>query len=235
MPDERKRLSEVANWYETSGFYAKILERGYRKVRRHFTGTRCLELGCADGAMTEHLVADFDTVVAVDGAEQYCKEVRERLQSDGLSVVHSLFENYRPDQHFHTIVLAHVLEHVEDPVTLLERTGGWLSDDGHIIIVVPNGTSLHRQVGAEMGIIDRPTAIDDHDKQLGHRRVYTRDKLHNHVRQANLTIVGRGGIALKPLTNDQMDEYLNEDIQNAYLRMGEEYPEMAAERFVIAK
>lgn len=231
---EKERLRGVADWYQTEGFYAKLLEQGYDKIKSHFSGKDCLELGCADGAMTEHLVDDFEAVVAIDGADEYCKEVKNRLSSDNLTVVCSLFEEYKPDQQYDTIILAHVLEHVKNPVTLLERAGTWLRDGGRIIIIVPNGNSLHRQVGSKMGLIDTPDTIDEHDAALGHRRVYTPSELDRHVRRSGLRINDSGGIGLKPLTNDQIDQYLDEKIQEAYLQMGNEYPKIAAERYVIA-
>lgn len=233
-PSETRRLSEVAEWYETEGFYAKLLAYGYETIRRNFTGQRCLELGCADGAMTERLVDDFDRVVAVDGAAEYCESVRERIDRDELTVECSLFEEYRPDEVFETVVMAHVLEHLRDPVAVLDRVRDWVAEDGVVIVVVPNGMSLHRQVGAEMGVIEEPTTLDDHDERLGHRRVYTPQELEEDVQSAGYELHSTGGIGLKPLTNDQMDELLDEQIQNAYLSMGDEFSEIAAERYVVA-
>lgn len=231
---ERRRLSDVAEWYETDGFYAKLLAHGYTVLQEQFVGTSCLELGCADGAMTERLVEDFDRVVAVDGAEEYCSSVRDRIDADGLSVDCALFEEYDLDREFDTVVMAHVLEHLADPVAVLRRVREWVADDGRLVVVVPNGRSLHRQVGAEMGVISEPTEIDDHDERLGHRRVYTPAQVSEHVEEAGYDVRETGGIGLKPLTNDQMDELLEESIQMAYLSMGEQFPDIAAEQYVVA-
>lgn len=231
--DETERLDTVADWYETEGFYQKILKQGYRSIRPHFTGKRCLELGCADGAMTEHLLDDFETVVAVDGASEYCELVRSRLSSDRLDVICSLFEDFRPERQADTIIMAHVLEHVKDPVKILQRAESWMRDDGRIIIIVPNGNSLHRQVAVEMGLLQRPDEIDDHDEELGHRRVYLPDELRDHITQSGLKLRNMGGVALKPLTNSQMNELLDEEIQDAYLQMGDQYPKIAAECYAI--
>jgi len=234
MSEEVDRLEDVADWYETEGFYARFVETGFKIIKHHFKRERCLELGCADGAMTEKLLDQFESVVAVDGAEKHCRQVRQRLNDENLTVVCELFEDYQPDYRFDTIIMAHVLEHVKDPVALLERVGSWLRDDGRIIAIVPNGNSLHRQVAVEMGLLERPNEIDDHDEDLGHRRVYMPDEFENHIRKAGLDISDAGGIGLKPLTNQQMDDYLNEDIQNAYLSLGEHHPHIAAERYAVA-
>jgi 2-polyprenyl-3-methyl-5-hydroxy-6-metoxy-1,4-benzoquinol methylase len=232
---EAERLDDVADWYQTDGFYSRIVEYGFSQIRPFFKRGNCLELGCADGEMTHFLVREFEQVVAVDGAKKHCEQVRQRFEVDNLSVVCSLFENYQPTQQFDTVIMAHILEHIKDPVKLLARAEDWLRDDGRIIVIVPNGNSLHRIVGSEMGVIRLPNEIDEHDEELGHRRVYLPEEIDADVRDAGLEIVASGGIGLKPLTNEQIDDYLNKDIQDAYLTLGQKFPRIAAERFVVAR
>jgi 2-polyprenyl-3-methyl-5-hydroxy-6-metoxy-1,4-benzoquinol methylase len=47
-----------------------------------------------------------------------------------------------PDSFFHVITLWHVIEHVDDPVWLLEQAHRALKDDGLLMIAVPNFRSL---------------------------------------------------------------------------------------------
>lgn len=88
-----------------------------------------LELGPADGIMTEILYPHFKDYTAVDGAEIFVENLKKRYP--GIHAYASLFENFDAgDKKFHNIVLGHVLEHVEDPVEILKRCKGWLPGGG---------------------------------------------------------------------------------------------------------
>lgn len=84
---------------------------------RHWRPGHLLELGPAEGVMTELLAPHFDRMTLVDGSEQFCKSLQGRFPK--ATVVHSLFEEFSTAESFDTIVLGHVLEHVDNTVELL--------------------------------------------------------------------------------------------------------------------
>ena len=124
--EERNRIERISSdsWYAegASGAAVKYCTNSFT---RHWRGGRCLELGPAEGLMTEALISAFDHVELVEGSKRFCVDLAQRFPS--ASVHHSLFEAYEPNTAFDAIVLGHVLEHVENPRDLLARAGRWLA------------------------------------------------------------------------------------------------------------
>ena len=234
LSDEYDRLERVAedSWY-TAGPMPTSLRYLTRVLSRHWTGTSCLELGPAEGITTAALADAFDDLTLVDGSALFCAELAERYPR--AVVVNALFEQYRPDRHFDTIVLGHVLEHVVDPVGILRRVRGWVAPGGVVLAAVPNAHSLHRQAAVLMGLLPHEAALNATDLHHGHRRVYDLAGLTADVADAGFTIAHSGGYWIKPLSNDQIAEQWTQQMLDAYMQLGESYPDIAAEIVVVAR
>lgn len=194
-----------------------------------------MELGCADGLMTQLLVNCFKKVVAVDGSNEFCQITRAKVKADNLEVVCSLFENYEPKRTFDTIVMAHILEHVYDPILIIKKIQSWLGEHGVALIDVPNAISIHRQAGVKMGLLNGPDELNDLDKKLGHRRVYTPDTLQKDIQEGGLKIRKRGGVFLKLLTNSQIEKWFTKEMMDAFYELGKDYPGIAAEIYAVCE
>lgn len=158
-----------------------------------------------------------------------CEFLRGKIKAQNLEVINSMFEDFEPKQTFNTIIMAHILEHVEDPVLIMKRAKKWIKNDGVIIINVPNANSIHRQIGVKMGLLKSIDDLNETDLKVGHRRVFTMDRLKNDINKAGLNLKEIGGIFMKPLTNSQMQKYFTKEMMNAFYELGKEYPEIAAE------
>jgi hypothetical protein len=84
----------------------------------------------------------------------------------------------------------------------------------------------------QLGGFSGPT--NERDRQHGHRRVYNPDSFHAHFREAGFRLDFQGGYWLKPLANGQIEAAWNEAMIRAYMVLGEQYPEIAGEIYVIA-
>jgi 2-polyprenyl-3-methyl-5-hydroxy-6-metoxy-1,4-benzoquinol methylase len=231
---ERMRLSRLApDFSSEEGFNARLIDFRFDAMRPFLEGRgSCVELGSADGRMTERLATLFDDLSAVDGTEAYVQEVARRLPQ--VEAVHSLFEEYEPGRRFHAAVLGHVLEHVDDPVAILGVARDLLEPGGVAIVTVPNADSIHRHVGVAMGMLAATTELNEADHRIGHRRVYTREALMADVRAAGLTVDHVGGVFLKPLSNGQIEEQWSEQQVQAFYEVGKLYPGLCAELMVVA-
>lgn len=232
---EQNRLGDVASWYRAQGFYARLVKYCYLSFKPYFKKGSCLELGCSDGIMTNDLVNYFKRVVAVDGSTKFCEIIRNRINANNLEVICSLFEELELNEKFDTIIMAHSMEHVKDPVLICKKAKNWLRDDGVILIDVPNANSIHRQAGVKMGLLNRVDELNELDKRLGHRRVYTWETLKKDIESAGLKIKKWGGVFLKPLTNSQIEMWWTEEMMDAFYELGKEYPEIAAEIYVVCE
>jgi 2-polyprenyl-3-methyl-5-hydroxy-6-metoxy-1,4-benzoquinol methylase len=226
----------IAGW---SRLYEKKWAHSYKRLLEHLPHrTSALELGCADGQMSEHLAADFESLTVVDGSQEFLALTKNRLTKGGLGNVqyaHSLFEDYSTKEQFDAVFLCHVLEHVEDPIALLKTIKPWVAPRGGLAVLVPNANSLHRLAGVRMGMLQQNDSLNNQDVVLGHRRVYSPELLKAHCATAGLEITAFGGVMVKPLSNRQIEEQWSDALIEAYLEMGRDLPELSSEIFVICR
>jgi 2-polyprenyl-3-methyl-5-hydroxy-6-metoxy-1,4-benzoquinol methylase len=231
---ELETLERVASdsWY-AHGANAHMIKYCAKVFARYLLRGNMLELGPAEGIMTVQLAPLTDHLTLVDGSEQFCSNLRRRFPQ--ARVVHSLFEDFQTEERFDNIVLGHVLEHVIDPVAVLRQTRSWLKPDGRILAAVPNARSLHRQAAVIMGLLPFEEAMNETDIHHGHRRVFNPETFRNAFLQAGLQIEVFGGYWLKPVSNRQLEEGWSPEMLEAFMQLGERYPDVAAEIYLIAR
>jgi 2-polyprenyl-3-methyl-5-hydroxy-6-metoxy-1,4-benzoquinol methylase len=234
-----KDLEKTAGDYHNTiiqgweGLYSSLREALLNRISPFFFGTRLLEMGCGDGEMTQYFTQYFESITVVDGSETMLNECRNRLLNDKIKFELSLFEEYVPENKFETIIMSHILEHLDEPVKMLEIVSTWLKKDGRIIVAVPNAGSLHRRAAVKMGLLKTCDSLNNQDLLLGHRRVYYPEVLKEHCKLAGLNVKHFGGVMLKALTNRQIEENWSSQMIEAFILLGDDLPELCAEMFVV--
>jgi len=135
-----------------------------------------LDVGCGSGqfllGMRErgwHVVGVEPDPVAAAAARRNDLDVH-----DGL-LVDAEFE----DDSFDAIVLSHVIEHVHDPIALLQECGRILRPGGVLVMMTPNLNSVgHRRFGADWRGLEPPR----------HLHVFSVESLASCVRRVGLTV-----------------------------------------------
>jgi 2-polyprenyl-3-methyl-5-hydroxy-6-metoxy-1,4-benzoquinol methylase len=168
----------------------------------------------------------------VDGSEKLLDHISN---ARNLIKVHALFEDFQPKWQFNTIIMEHVLEHVEHPVALLQRVKQWLAPQGKILVGVPNGYSFHRLVAVKMGLLKEPCELNARDHTLGHRRVYTPKTFRNDLKLAGLCISKTGGVFFKPLSNQQIQDHWTDEMVQGFYELGKDFPDNAAELYAVCE
>jgi len=241
---EKDALAKTASLYQSrvlagwESLYSQKRRRMFEAFSAYFHGASALEMGVADGEMTQHLASHFSDLTIVDGSKQHLEETTEKLSSLGIKDIktdHSVFEEYQPQQKFDAIIMAFILEHLEDPVGVLTGAKEWLTVGGRIFACVPNANSLHRHVGVKLGMLEKPDSFNEQDRVLGHRRIYFPDLFRQHVQSAGLTTIKFGGLMVKPLSNRQIESQWPQELIDAYFDLSEEFPELCSEIFIIAE
>jgi 2-polyprenyl-3-methyl-5-hydroxy-6-metoxy-1,4-benzoquinol methylase len=220
------------------------LMHGY--MLRSFTpflqGSSALELGCYEGDFTALLAERFDDLTVIEAAENLIEKSRIRVPhtKGGKPVAfhHGTFEDADLRRRFDNVFLMHTLEHLDDPIRVLKRVIGWLSDAGKLFLVVPNANAPSRQIAVKMGLISHNAAVTAAEKEHGHRCTYSFDTLERDARGAGLTVHHRSGIFFKPFANFQFDKLLKTDIiTRDYLegcyQLGMQYPDLCASIMLI--
>lgn len=234
LPDnEKERLENIAsNSLYTTFSNSMMIEYCYAVFSRYLVKGNILELGPAEGLMTKSLIKQTDDITLVDGSNAFCNQLKEKFPS--AEVYCSFFEEFKPAKLFDNIVLGHVLEHVEDPVFVLKLCKGWLSPGGRILSAVPNARSIHRQAAVIMNLLETEDSMSELDYHHGHRRIYNPESFRNDFKKAGLQIRQFGGYWLKPVSNNQIHATWTKEMLYSFMQLGERYPDIAAEIYVIA-
>jgi 2-polyprenyl-3-methyl-5-hydroxy-6-metoxy-1,4-benzoquinol methylase len=232
--NEQKRIEEISDWYlkEQLDFDKRLIRFRYQTLKPHCKGPEGLELGPAEGHMTQFLLQDFTRLTVVDGAAELLACIPDM---PNLVKVHALFEEFKTDRPFNTIIMEHILEHVEHPVALLLLAKKWLAPGGRLLVGVPNGHSIHRLVAVKMGLLKEPCELNQRDQALGHRRVYTPETLRKDIEAAQLRIIETGGVFFKPLSNRQIQDHWTEEMIQGFYELGKDFPENAAEIYAVCE
>ncbi len=232
MKENEKKVQEAASFYteQILGIDFKQTEFVYRSIKPFFKGKLSMELGPASGYMTKYLVNDFEDLHLVEGSLDLLQQIPEYKN---VTRHHSMFENFTTPLKFDTVVMSHVLEHIEQPVSVLQRVKTWMAANGVLIISVPNARSLHRIVAVKMGLLKTENTLNERDHILGHYRVYDMKSLCDDITKAGYKIIHKGGSFLKPLSNGQIDQYWTPAMVEGFYEAGKEFAENCAEIFVV--
>ena len=147
------------------------------------TGTdkRVLEVGCASGYMSERLCQAGCKVTGIDFnrkmgeiAKRFCRNVLI------LDIEHDFPKFGQP---FEVIIFADILEHLRNPLEVLQRYRKFLTDQGRMIISVPNVANWRIRLLLLRGNFDwDPNWI----LSPGHIKFFTKKKLIEMLAEADL-------------------------------------------------
>lgn len=205
-----------------------------------FRQGKLLELGSFKGELTARFLPYFNDITCVEAADTAITAAKAKL-GDKVSFVNALFEEVSLPNRYDTIVLTHVLEHLDNPVSVLKRINDeWLTDTGRLLLVCPNANAPSRQIAVKMGLISHNAAVTSAEAAHGHRCTYSLDTLERDAVSAGLKVIHRSGIFFKALANFQWDRLLQTDIISpAYLegcyQLGQHYPDLCSSIFLVCE
>ncbi len=198
-----------------------------------------LELGCSDGFMTNMIAGRVSKLDIVDGSKKFLERAAMHAPKN-CRFVYSLFEEFEPSEKYDYIFASYILEHVRDPVFLLNRIHDMLKPNGYLFIVVPNSRALSRQMALRMGLLGDLKELTQNDIAHGHRRVYDRFSLEQDIAAGRMKTIAHGGIMLKILADFQLDKLLDSGFLttthiDALQKLGMEYPDLCGSLFSVCK
>ena len=106
-----------------------------------------LEIGCGDGALSGLIYKHFQCQLtglepSADGI-RYCQEMFEKYSYKGEFRISEGYSFGYPDNHFDYVVLADVIEHLQNPDAMLQEMNRVLKPGGKAIITTPIRTNEH--------------------------------------------------------------------------------------------
>lgn len=192
-----------------------------------------ISLGIGHKIVSKKIIEEFgpqlEKYLLLEGSREiidgFGKEIR--LPSN-VSIIHSLFEDFKIHEKFDAIEMGFVLEHVDDPLSVMKQYANFLRPNGTIFIAVPNAKSLHRIIGFKAGMLDNIYSLSRYDRDLGHKRYFDLESLTEIILQSDLKVEKVEGIFLKPFSTVQLKSLnLSSEILNALCNIGVEYPEIS--------
>jgi 2-polyprenyl-3-methyl-5-hydroxy-6-metoxy-1,4-benzoquinol methylase len=206
-----KDLQETFTWARSKMFsdYNGVL--GYYQAQaclEHRIGNSLLDMPCGDGILTSILAPSFERVVGVDASSQHLALARENLPE--VEFHEALIEEFQTSERFDTITMLNILEHVVDPVEVLQKAASLLADDGRLLVHVPNANAVNRRLAVLMGTLSDCEELSPFDVHVvGHRRSYTLATLCADIEKSGLKVNATGGVFYKSLSTPQIDWFLS--------------------------
>jgi SAM-dependent methyltransferase len=114
---------------------AHLLDRIGAQVPRG----RLLDVGCGHGLLLDEARSRGYETVGLELSRSAARHAREAL---GLDVREAPVEGFADDEGFDVVVLADVLEHLDDPVAAVRRCAALLRSGGVLCVVTPDPSSL---------------------------------------------------------------------------------------------
>ena len=211
MPiNNEKELQETFSWARTQIFSSYNHVLGYYQAQACLENTRgksLLDMPCGDGALTAMLAPTFSRVVGIDASSKHLELARKALPQ--VEFHEALIEDFETTERFSTITMLNILEHVIDPIEVLQKAASLLEDEGVLLVHVPNALAVNRRLAVLMGTLTECEELSPFDIEIvGHRRSYTLQTLCADVEQAGLKIAKTGGVFYKSLSTPQIDWFL---------------------------
>lgn len=153
--------SRSADPHESSGLLMAMIPRG----------ARVLDIGCGTGSISGMMreVRHADVL----GIEPH-PERAKKAEEEGIRVVNGFYTDDIPRTHgtFDVVLFADVLEHLADPIHVLEQVKPALAPGGRVLASIPNVAHWSVRLRLLAGRFDyRPTGIMD----ATHLRWFTRE------------------------------------------------------------
>ncbi|MFH1355857.1 MAG: class I SAM-dependent methyltransferase [bacterium] len=207
---EKKLLNKVSDLYLSRDISREKAMRFERMIVSYLLtwvkGPRVLEMGFGDDLWTKHLIKKYGQSFIIDASSPLLGKAN-KIYGKKIVGIHSLFEDYTPQKKYDTVIASYILEHVLNPIEILEKVQSWVNKSGKIILVVPSANSYHRQLAVTMGMQKRTDELGASDKKIEHRRVYTMNKFRKDIERSGLKIVKEQGLFLKFLPQSYMIDW----------------------------
>jgi SAM-dependent methyltransferase len=120
----------------------------YEWIGARVIGKRVIDLACGEGYGSEVLSRGAASVVGVDANPEAHDHARLRYRRQNLTYERGMVETYGTPGAYDAVVFLQTIEHVHDPVAVLEHFRSLLAPDGVAFITTPNLLTLAPE-GAE--------------------------------------------------------------------------------------
>ncbi len=163
-------------------------DRREKTTRNYIENKDVLDFGCGAGGYLSKIKPYAKSVVGIELENNK----RIQLEKEGLRCLPSVL--HLQNEQFDVITAFHVLEHLEDPISILMTLREHLSDDGRMIIEVPNANDA-------LLSLYRSDSFSDFTYWVCHLYLFDNNTLSEIIRRAGFRIAFIQQIQRYPLSN----------------------------------
>ncbi len=197
----------AASWWDPAGKFRALHDINpfrleYIAERVEIEGSRCLDVGCGGGILSEALAHRGAEVTGIDLAEKPLAIARTHAESTGASVNYRLItaEDLLPDEagRYDIVTCLELLEHVPNPGQLVKACADLAGPGGHLFFSTINRDPrawLLAIVGAEYVLNILPRGTHDYS------RLIKPSELAGFLRRASLQLEDLCGMRYNPFTH----------------------------------
>jgi 2-polyprenyl-6-hydroxyphenyl methylase/3-demethylubiquinone-9 3-methyltransferase len=208
-PAEIEKFDALASrWWDPEGEFKPLhllnpLRIDYIAGRTRLSGTRCLDIGCGGGILSESLARRGGDVTGIDLADQPLAVAKLHGKESGLDSIRYLKKSaseLAADEPagFDVVTCLEVLEHVPDPARLIASCADLIKPGGQVFFSTLNRTAKAFAlgiVGAEYVMNMLPKGTHRYDKFIKPA------ELDQWARRAGLAFEDITGVHYDPLTS----------------------------------
>jgi len=181
---------------------------------------KILEMGYGEGNVTKNLLSLGMKVDILEGSKLLSESARQEY-GQSINVINSLFEDFTPDCQYDVIIATNILEHVDNPINVLNCIHKWCNSNTIVIVTVPNAESIHRRLAVLMNIQPSIYTLSPRDLIVGHQRVYDFSRLESEINESGFKIINKKGFLLKVLPNSLLMNF-DQDLINAFYSISDQ-------------
>ncbi len=134
------RNLDIKNYVLEAENRAKIFFENAKLIQQYISMGTLLDLGCSVGLLLDAARKLAFSVIGVELSVECCKYAKNILN---LNIVNSALESIEFKKNSVDIItMIDVIEHLQDPVSVLIKCWTWLNQDGYLVLNTPNINSL---------------------------------------------------------------------------------------------
>lgn len=117
-------------------------------IKRKFKDKKIaiLDIGCGSGNIALPLAYLGYQVVAIDENQEALDIIKKKNNFSNLILANEQFGDYKSDDNFDLIIMSEFIEHTIDPEKALLKAKNLLTENGYLILTVPNGRSFEELI-----------------------------------------------------------------------------------------
>lgn len=210
----------ASDWWNPHGKLKTLhdinpLRLGYVLNHSSLVGKRVLDVGCGGGIFAESLAREGAIVTGIDMSDEALNVAREHSQQNNLTIdylqitVEEFAQTHAGE--FDVITCMELLEHVPDPVSIVNACAQLVKENGHLFFSTINRNPkayLFAILGAEYLLQLLPKGTHEYAKFI------KPSELSAWARNADLNVAELKGLSYNPLSREY---FLSDDVSVNYL------------------